>query len=46
MEGMVCDACAEDRHDECPGGNWCDCQHRRRDGEPESEPPENWVRQG
>lgn len=24
---MICPACRDRRHDECRGGNWCDCQH-------------------
>jgi len=26
---MICRACREQRHEQCRGGNWCDCQHRR-----------------
>ncbi|MFZ0791537.1 MAG: hypothetical protein WAM94_18140 [Chromatiaceae bacterium] len=25
---MICAACRDDQHDQCPGGGWCDCQHR------------------
>lgn len=25
---MVCRACKHQKHDRCPGGTWCDCQHR------------------
>lgn len=25
---MVCEKCKVDRHGECPGETWCDCQHR------------------
>ena len=25
---VICDACRESEHDRCPGGSWCDCQHR------------------
>jgi hypothetical protein len=32
---MICDACRHGRHPQCPGGTWCDCQHR----EPEPTPP-------
>jgi hypothetical protein len=24
---MVCVACRKRHHEDCPGGNWCDCQH-------------------
>ena len=24
---MVCPPCKDDRHKDCPGGTWCDCQH-------------------
>ena len=27
-------ACRARRHDDCPGGNWCDCQHRTADPTP------------
>lgn len=30
---FVCDACAKERHDDCQGDTWCDCQHRKADGE-------------
>lgn len=26
-QGFICVACSEGRHDECPQGTWCDCQH-------------------
>jgi hypothetical protein len=41
---MVCQACRDQRHPECRGGNWCDCQHL-----PPRQPigsPLGWVRQG
>ena len=41
---MVCSACRAAHHEECPGGNWCDCQHK-----PPRKPPEPlmaWIRQG
>lgn len=25
---MICTACRNKKHDKCPGGTWCDCQHR------------------
>lgn len=25
---MICDPCRQRHHDDCPGGTWCDCQHR------------------
>ena len=25
---VICDACRESEHERCPGGSWCDCQHR------------------
>jgi len=24
---MICVACRKRHHEDCPGGNWCDCQH-------------------
>src|SRR5215471_7718686 len=32
---MICPACRAAHHEECPGGNWCDCQHK-----PPRKPPE------
>lgn len=29
---FVCKQCTEGKHDECPGGTWCDCQHRTSNG--------------
>ncbi|WP_283244534.1 hypothetical protein [Microbispora sp. H11081] len=44
---MICTACADHRHDDCPGGSWCDCQHQDPDEQDhEAEPPENWMRKG
>lgn len=25
---MICKPCKGQHHDRCPGGTWCDCQHR------------------
>ena len=41
---MVCSACRAAHHEECPGGNWCDCQHEPPRKPPE--PPVAWIRQG
>jgi hypothetical protein len=41
---MVCPSCKAKRHEECRGGNWCDCQHQ-----PPAQPAEErlgWIRQG
>lgn len=27
---FICDACRTNDHDNCPGGTWCDCQHKPR----------------
>ncbi|HEY1619900.1 MAG TPA: hypothetical protein VGG25_19915 [Streptosporangiaceae bacterium] len=40
---MVCKACREQLHADCPGGNWCDCQHQPGK---DAEPPQGWIRQG
>lgn len=24
---MICKPCRKQDHSDCPGGNWCDCQH-------------------
>jgi hypothetical protein len=42
---MICVPCRERRHEDCPGGNWCDCQHLPA-AQPEGEPPLSWLRQG
>lgn len=26
---FVCTKCREGKHDQCPGGTWCDCGHRQ-----------------
>ncbi|MFB9881510.1 hypothetical protein ACFFMN_26600 [Planobispora siamensis] len=41
---MICDKCKDSRHEECPGGSWCDCQHQPADVPRES--PLDWPRQG
>jgi hypothetical protein len=50
MESMICEACRDDRHDDCRGGTWCDCQHLPPEPAPETdenpEPGVNWLRQG
>jgi hypothetical protein len=43
--GMVCKACQDERHTECRGGTWCDCQHLPPE-QRNQEPAINWVRQG
>jgi hypothetical protein len=44
---MVCVPCRERHHEDCPGGNWCDCQHLPpRQAESETEPTLGWIRQG
>ena len=25
---MICLFCRNSKHDSCPGGTWCDCQHK------------------
>jgi hypothetical protein len=41
---MICVPCRERRHEDCPGGTWCDCQHLPpREA---AEPPLGWIRQG
>ncbi len=42
---MICKACRRQDHEACPGGTWCDCQHK----EPSAlrpEPSLDWLRQG
>jgi hypothetical protein len=34
---MVCEPCRKERHPECPGGTWCDCQHKPRESEEQPE---------
>jgi hypothetical protein len=45
---MICIECRRRHHDDCPGGNWCDCQHKP--SPPglvvNAEPALTWVRQG
>jgi len=41
---MICSSCRQQHHEECPGGTWCDCQHRQPD--PRTEPRLGWIRQG
>ena len=44
---MICVPCRKRRHEECPGGTWCDCQHLPpRETAETAEPPLSWVRQG
>jgi hypothetical protein len=48
MERMICDACRKRHHEDCPGGNWCDCQHQPPavQADEASEPTLSWIRQG
>jgi hypothetical protein len=41
---MICAACRVQHHEDCPGGNWCDCQHQPSSKPPQ--PPMAWIRQG
>ncbi|HEX5290576.1 MAG TPA: hypothetical protein VFX25_17070, partial [Streptosporangiaceae bacterium] len=41
---VVCLACRKHRHEDCPGGSWCDCQHLPPDRP--AEPPQGWIRRG
>jgi hypothetical protein len=41
---MICLSCRQQHHEDCPGGTWCDCQHRKPDTD--AEPKLGWVRQG
>jgi hypothetical protein len=45
---MICVECRQRHHEDCPGGNWCDCQHQPSQPTPEAsgEPALTWVRQG
>jgi hypothetical protein len=52
---MICVACKVRHHEDCPGGNWCDCQHLPAAGagdgdgaapEGSAEPAVNWIHQG
>ncbi|HTA11243.1 MAG TPA: hypothetical protein VK836_22180, partial [Streptosporangiaceae bacterium] len=40
---MVCAGCRAQRHEECRGGTWCDCQHQPP---PKPETRLGWIRQG
>jgi len=44
MNTMVCPSCRAQRHDECRGGTWCDCQHQPP--AQDAEPRLGWIRQG
>jgi hypothetical protein len=48
MKTMICVACRQRHHQDCPGGTWCDCQHLlAQDARADAvEPPLSWVRQG
>src|SRR6202042_1689620 len=41
---MICLSCRQQHHEKCPGGTWCDCQHRQPDLA--AEPQLGWIRQG
>jgi hypothetical protein len=54
---MICVACRRRHHEDCPGGNWCDCQHLPAvraasgaaggaDTAQPAEPAMNWIHQG
>jgi hypothetical protein len=45
---MICIDCRQRRHEDCRGGNWCDCQHQPSPEQQEmpAETALNWVRQG
>jgi hypothetical protein len=45
---MICVCCRQRRHEDCPGGTWCDCQHLppADAGQTATETPLSWVRQG
>jgi hypothetical protein len=42
---MICRRCRRGEHESCPGGTWCDCQHKPP-AELTSEPKLGWLRQG
>ena len=50
MRDMICVPCRNRRHEDCPGGTWCDCQHLPPQAgdaaAAASEPPLSWLRQG
>ena len=41
---MVCPAYRTQHHERCPGGTWCDCQHKPPPAAPQ--PRLTWLRQG
>jgi len=41
---MICVPCRRRKHEDCPGGTWCDCQHEQP--QPPPEPKLGWIRQG
>jgi len=45
---MICVDCRRRQHQDCPGGNWCDCQHHvpQETDEHPAESAMSWVRQG
>jgi hypothetical protein len=45
---MICIDCRKRRHEDCRGGNWCDCQHQPSPQAQEmpTETALSWVRQG
>jgi len=45
---MICIDCRQRHHEDCRGGNWCDCQHQPSPEKPEmpAESALSWVRQG
>jgi hypothetical protein len=44
---VICEECKERRHENCPGGSWCDCQHQPPEQAQESaESPLSWPHQG
>jgi hypothetical protein len=45
---MICIDCRQRHHEDCRGGNWCDCQHQPSP-QAQDTPAESalsWVRQG
>ena len=45
---VICIDCRKRHHEDCPGGNWCDCQHQPspQAQETPTESALSWVRQG
>jgi hypothetical protein len=41
---MICQNCRAKRHEDCPGGTWCDCQHKPVVQQADARL--NWLRQG